>query len=100
MATTTAESAKGFEYFLEIVNAFKEAAASADGADVGATKVEPFLNAMTMFLRIFDAFGNPFFVDVVKKDVQGNIKVRSERRACASIVFADASDVETACGIG
>lgn len=77
-AVTTAEGdAKGFEYFVEIVNAFREAKESADGDDVATTKVEPFLNAMTMFLRIFDAFANPFFADVVKKDVQTNIKVRA-----------------------
>lgn len=67
---------KGFEHFLQITESFKVAGASAEDGDSKSMKVVPFLDAMTMFLRIFDAFSNPFFSDVVKKDVVGNINVR------------------------
>lgn len=72
--------AKEFEFFYEILNAFRDAAASAEDGDFTTMKTDLFLNAMTMFLRIFDAFANPFFAEVVKKDVQGNITV-----SCVSI---------------
>eukprot|EP00171_Calliarthron_tuberculosum_P008582 IDg8582t1 len=85
VATADGGDAKGFEYFVEIVNAFRDAAKSADGDDMSALKVDSFLNAMTMFLRIFDAFANPFFANVVKKDVQGNIKkLRAAAEKCKS----------------
>lgn len=70
-----AAPARDFKFFVEIIDAYKSAAASAPNGDVKRMEVGPFLEAMTMFLRIFDAFSNPFFSDVVKKDVQGNINV-------------------------
>lgn len=84
MADTTAD-AKGFDFFYEILNEFRAAAKTADGGDMSKMDVEPFLSAMTMFLRIFDAFQNPFFADVVKKDVQGNIKVSCQHYSAPSI---------------
>lgn len=68
--------ARDFEFFSEIIDSFKKASDSAAGPDLNNMHITPFLDAMTTFLRIFDAFSNPFFSDVVKKDVQGNIKVR------------------------
>lgn len=65
---------KDFAFFYEILTSFREAAASAEDGKIDTTKVVPFTKAMEMFLRIFAAFGNPFFADVVKKDVDGNIK--------------------------
>lgn len=67
---------RDFRFFAEIVEAFQKADASAGDGGAGNIQVPAFLEAMTMFLRIFDAFSNPFFSDVVKKDVQGNITVR------------------------
>ncbi len=78
---------KGFEFFYEILNEFRAAAKSADGGDMSKMDVEPFLSAMTMFLRIFDAFANPFFADVVKKDVQGNIKVGAPAATHTSVSY-------------
>ena len=73
-ATGTATS-HDFQFFAEIIDAFKAAGASAYGDSPQHMHVTPFVDAMTMFLRVFDAFSNPFFSDVVKKDVEGNIKV-------------------------
>lgn len=75
MATAAEAPARDFQFFADIVDAFKASGASSVSGDAKDMKVGPFLEAMTMFLRIFDAFGNPFFRDVVKKDVDGNIKV-------------------------
>ncbi len=95
MADTAADTAKGFEFFYEILHAFREAASSAKDDAVPTTKVEPFLKAMTMFLRIFDAFANPFFADVVKKDVQGNItKLRAAAAKLGADTLGDVLDAE------
>lgn len=75
MASST-ESKRDFQFFLDIVDAFKTAGKSTTNGDLSQMEVGPFCEAMTMFLRIFEAFSNPFFSDVVKKDVQGNITVR------------------------
>lgn len=69
---------RDFQFFLDIIDSFKVAEASADGGHLSRMEVGPFTDAMTMFLRIFDAFSNPFFSDVVKKDVKGNIDVRAD----------------------
>lgn len=66
---------RDFQFFVQIIDSFKIAGESAQDGELQAMKVGPFTEAMTMFLRIFDAFSNPFFSDVVKKDVQGNINV-------------------------
>lgn len=71
-----AAASHDFQFFAEIIDAFKAAGESAQGDSPTRMQITPFVSAMTMFLRIFDAFSNPFFSDVVKKDVQGNIKVR------------------------
>ena len=76
-----ADDGRQFAFFYEIIEAFRtcgKTAAGEDGeeVDMGRMDVDAFLIAMTMFLRIFDAFANPFFADVVKKDIQGNIDVR------------------------
>lgn len=75
MATVQTESSRELQFFVEIIDSFKIAGDSTTNANYGRMKVTPFVDAMTMFLRIFDAFSNPFFSDVVKKDVQGNISV-------------------------
>lgn len=77
MSAATSASARDFQFFFDIIDSFKVAAASSEDGTAHHIKVAPFLDAMTMFLRIFDAFSNPFFSDVVKKDVNGNIRVRS-----------------------
>lgn len=75
MSPTAGEVPKrDFEFFHEIIDAFKAAGASAPNGDYKNMNVSKFVEAMTMFLRIFDAFANPFFSDVVKKDVRGNIE--------------------------
>lgn len=76
MAAAAPAPARDFQFFAEIIDSFKAAAASSRDAKAHHISVAPFLDAMTMFLRIFDAFSNPFFSDVVKRDVDGNIKVR------------------------
>lgn len=75
MTDVQAGSSRELEFFAEIIDSFKIAGNSTTDANYGRMKVIPFADAMTMFLRIFDAFSNPFFSDVVKKDVQGNINV-------------------------
>lgn len=75
MASASSAPNRDFQFFVEIIDAFKVAGESADEGKFRHMKVEPFAEAMTMFLRIFDAFSNPFFSDIVKKDVQGNIDV-------------------------
>lgn len=64
---------RDFQFFLDIIDSFKTACESSTTQDLMDMQVKPFCDAMTMFLRVFDAFSNPFFTDVVKKDVQGNI---------------------------
>lgn len=76
MAAQANAPVRDFEFFVGIIDAFKTAATSSETGDAKDMQVAPFLAAMTTFLRIFDAFSNPFFTDVVKKDVEGNIKVR------------------------
>lgn len=69
-----AESSKSFDHFYEIVNAFREATPDANG-DI---RVDLFLDAMTKFMRVFDALESPLYGDIVKKDVKENIeKVRT-----------------------
>ena len=70
---------RDFAFFYEILEAFREAVpVHIEGKGMAeATDVHKFSDAMHIFLRIFDAFANPFFADLVKKDVQGNITVRS-----------------------
>lgn len=75
--SASSKETRDFSYFVDIIDAFKNASESAAGKSLKEMKVGPFADAMTLFLRIFDAFSNPFFSDVVKKDVQGNIKVRN-----------------------
>lgn len=71
------EPVRDFKFFLDIIDSFKSAGDSSTSDDLIDMKVDHFCDAMTMFLRVFDAFSNPFFSDVVKKDVHGNIaKVR------------------------
>eukprot|EP00177_Eucheuma_denticulatum_P003420 GFKZ01006183.1.p2 GENE.GFKZ01006183.1~~GFKZ01006183.1.p2 ORF type:complete len:226 (+),score=45.05 GFKZ01006183.1:2061-2738(+) len=65
---------RDFQFFAEIVDSFKAARESSPTGKSHDIKVPQFLDAMTMFLRIFDALSNPFFSEVVKKDVDGNIK--------------------------
>lgn len=72
----TAKDSRDFEFFAQIVDAYKAAGASSASGNPKDMQVSPFLDAMMMFLRIFDALSNPFFSDVVKKDVEGNINVR------------------------
>lgn len=67
---------RDFQFFVEIIDAFKLSRDSAVDGNMRQMKVGPFLEAMEKFLRIFDAFSNPFFTEVVKKDVLGNIDVR------------------------
>lgn len=74
-AATVATQQRDFQFFVDIIDAFKASAASAKNDHLRQMKIDPFLEAMTIFLRIFDAFSNPFFSDVVKKDVVGNINV-------------------------
>lgn len=77
MSPSTADAPKrDLSFFIEITDAFKASAASVQDGNLLQMRVAPFLDAMTMFLRIFDAFSNPFFSEVVKKDVVGNINVR------------------------
>lgn len=83
----SAAPARDFQFFVEIIDGFKLAGESSDGGKANNMQVTPFVSAMTMFLRIFDAFSNPFFSEVVKKDVEGNIKVRmaGELHACSCV---------------
>lgn len=74
-ASASATETRDFSYFVEIIDAFKNASESAAAGNLREMKVGSFTDAMTLFLRIFDAFSNPFFSDVVKRDVQGNINV-------------------------
>lgn len=90
MATTT-DPPQDFLFFAEIVDAYKIASASSATGDSKHMQVAPFLEAMTKFLRIFDALGNAFFTDVVKKDVEGNIK--KLRNAAAKTAAATLDDV-------
>lgn len=77
MASAAAPApARDFQFFAEIIEGFKLAGESSNGGKANDMQVTPFVSAMTLFLRIFDAFSNPFFSEVVKKDVEGNIKVR------------------------
>ncbi|CAN8072876.1 unnamed protein product [Agarophyton chilense] len=97
MSSSTAPQ-RDFQFFLEIVEAFKVSATSAPDGDFKNMNVSKFVEAMTMFLRIFDAFANPFFSDFVKKDVKGNIdKLRAgaKKTKCATIegvIDAECSD--------
>lgn len=73
MSTEADVPKRDLAFFLEITDTFKKSAASAQDGNPKNMQVTPFLEAMTMFLRIFDAFSNKIFSEVVKKDVQGNI---------------------------
>lgn len=87
MSTADDHPQRDFQFFVDIIDAFKASGESASEGDYSRMQVVPFLEAMTMFLRIFDAFSNPFFSEVVKKDVIGNINVRILRfptHHCAS----------------
>lgn len=73
MSAEAAVPKRDLAFFLQITDSFKKSAASAKDGNAKNMEVTPFLEAMTMFLRIFDAFSNKIFTEVVKKDVQGNI---------------------------
>ncbi|KAI0561050.1 Glycolipid transfer protein [Gracilaria domingensis] len=98
MSSSPEAPERDFEFFLEIVDAFKTAGASAPGGDFKNMNVSKFVEAMTMFLRIFDAFANPFFSDVVKKDVSGNIEklragaAKTKCTTIESVIDAECAD--------
>lgn len=75
VAATSGTPQRDFQFFVDIIDAFKVANASAKDGNLQHIQVAPFLEGMTMFLRIFDAFNNPLFTEGVKKDVLGNISV-------------------------
>lgn len=75
VAATSSTSQQDFQYFIDIIDACRRANASAVDGNLRHIKVGPFLESMTIFLRIFDAFNNPLFIEGVKKDVLGNIGV-------------------------
>lgn len=68
-----ADAAKKVAHFYEIVESFRRTIPT----ETDDVPVTAFLDAMTKFLRIFDALASPIYGDIVKKDVLGNIKVPS-----------------------
>lgn len=74
--------AKRFAHFKEICTAFQDSRPDVEGE----LAIPAFLNAMKLFLRVFDALGG--VGDLVKKDIEGNImklgKAASEH-GCASV---------------
>lgn len=79
VAAASGTPQRDFQFFVDIIDAFKAANASAADGNLQHIKIVYFLEGMTMFLRIFDAFNNPLLSEGVKKDVLGNISVSYNR---------------------